>query len=180
MPNQVKLQNTELNRPFFVAHPEFISRKMLMEMKPLLDKLAAISRNRALEKYFMETPGIMEYISVNGVINAKKVKEVAKEMGLDAKDKTAYAEAETQVRADMLASYPGLLTSMKSYDVEIDPNDEIAWGLCIELIRLTGEVKQTVDKELLEKHEDPNGDFWNGQSVEEVGKYAQFFRRWMS
>lgn len=179
MQNQIKLQNTELERPFYVAQPEFISRKMLMEVKETLDAIAQISRNRALEKYFMENPSIMEYISMSGVINTKKVKEVGEEMGLDIKDKKAYAEAENQVRTDMIASYPGILQSMKSYDVEIDINDEKAWALCIDLIRKTGVCKQNVDKELLDKHEDPQSDFWNSQSIEEVGKYAQFFRRYM-
>ena len=179
MQNQIKLQNTELERPFYVAQPEFISRKMLMEVKETLDAIAQISRNRALEKYFMENPSIMEYISMSGVINTKKVKEVGEEMGLDIKDKKAYAEAENQVRTDMIASYPGILQSMKSYDVEIDINDEKAWALCIDLIRKTGVCKQNVDKELLEKWEDPQSDFWNSQSIEEVGKYAQFFRRYM-
>lgn len=179
MQNQIKLHNTELDRPFYVSQPEFVSRKLLMEVKPVLDQLSTISRNRALEKYFMENPAILEYVSMSGVINAKKIKEVGEEMGLDIKDKKAYAEAETQVRADMIGSYPGIVTSMKSYDVEIDPNDERAWGLCIELIRKTGVCKQNVDKELLEKHEDPSDDFWNSQSVEEVGKYAQFFRKYM-
>lgn len=179
MQNQIKLQNTELERPFFVSQPEFISRKMLMEVKPTLDAIAQISRNRALEKYFMDNPSIMEYISMSGVINSKKVKEVGEEMGLDIKDKKAYAEAENQVRTDMIASYPGILQSMKSYDVEIDINDEKAWALCIDLIRKTGVCKQNVDKELLEKWEDPQSDFWNSQSIEEVGKYAQFFRRYM-
>lgn len=179
MTNQVKLQNTELERPFFISQPEFISRKMLQDIKPTLDGLASISRNRALEKYFMDNPAIMEYISMSGVINPKKVKEVGEEMGLDIKDKKAFAEAENQVRVDMIASYPGVITSMKSYDIEIDINDQKAWELCIDLIRQTGVCKQNVDKELLEKHEDPNGDFWNSQSIEEVGKYAQFFRRYM-
>jgi len=179
MQNQIKLQNTELERPFYVSQPEFISRKMLMEVKETLDAIAQISRNRALEKYFMDNPSIMEYISMSGVINSKKVKEVGEEMGLDIKDKKAYAEAENQVRTDMIASYPGILQSMKSYDVEIDINDEKAWALCIDLIRKTGVCKQNVDKELLDKWEDPQSDFWNSQSIEEVGKYAQFFRRYM-
>lgn len=179
MTNQVKLHNTELDRPFYVSQPEFISRKLLMEIKPLLDEIAQISRNKALEKYFMDNPAILEYISMTGVVNSKKVKEVAEEMGLDPKDKKAYAEAESQVRTDMISSFPGIVQSMKSYDVEININDEKAWELCIELIRRTGVCKQNVDKELLDKHEDPNDDFWNSQSIEEVGKYAQFFRKYM-
>ena len=179
MQNQIKLQNTELERPFFVSQPEFISRKLLMDVKETLDAIAQISRNRALEKYFMENPSIMQYISMAGLINPKKVKELGEEMGLDIKDKKAYAEAENQVRTDMIASYPGILQSMKSYDVEIDINDEKAWALCIELIRKTGVCKQNVDKELLDRWEDPQSEFWNSQSIEEVGKYAQFFRRYM-
>jgi hypothetical protein len=179
MTNQVKLHNTELDRPFFVSMPEFISRKLLIDIKPTLDGIAQISRNRALEKYFMDNPAIMEYISMSGVVNPKKVKEVAEEMGLDPKDKKAYAEAEGQVRTDMITSFPGIVQSMKSYDIEIDINDEKAWALCIDLIRQTGVCKQTVDKEILEKNEDPNGEFWNSQSIEEVAKYAQFFRRYI-
>lgn len=179
MQNQIKLHNPELDRPFFVSQPEFISRKLLQDIKPILDGLATVGRNRALEKYFMDNPQILEYISTTGVINAKKVKETAEEMGLDAKDKKAYAEAENQVRNDMIASFPGIVTSLKSYDIEIDINDQKAWELCVELIRKTGVCKQNVDKELLEKWDDPNSDFWNSQSIEEVGKYGQFFRKYM-
>lgn len=179
MTNQIKLHNTELDRPFYVSQPEFISRKLLMEIKPTLDAIAQISRNIALEKYFMDNPAILEYMTMSGQINAKKVKEVATEMGLDFSNKKAYEEAENQVRTDMMSSFPGIVQSMKSYEVEININDEKAWGLCIELIRKTGVCKQNVDKELLDKNEDPNNDFWNSQSIEEVGKYAQFFRKYM-
>ena len=176
--NQIRLLNTDLERPFYVASPEFISRKMLTEIKPILDNLASISRNRALEKYFLENPAILEYISAQGVINPRKVKEMCEEMGLDSKDKKALAEAEGQVRQEMIASFPGVLTNMKTYDMEIDPNDETAWALSIELIRAIGVCKQQVDKDLLEKNDDPNNEFWNAQSVEEVGKFAQFFRKY--
>lgn len=179
MQNQIKLHNPELERPFFVSQPDFISRKLLMEIKPILDDIATISKNRALEKYFMENPSIMEYISITGVLNSKKVHEIGKDMGLDTSDKKAYAEAENAVRSEMIASYPGMITSMKSYDVEIDINNEKAWALSIELIRKTGVCKQAVDKDLIEKHEDANDDFWNSQSIEEIGKYAQFFRKYM-
>lgn len=178
--NQIRLVNTDLNRPFYVSTPEFISRKMLMEIKPTLDALANISRNRALEKFFLDNPTILEYISGNGVINAKKVKEMATEMGLDPKDKNSYSEAEAQVRNEMIASFPGIMTAMKSYDMEIDVNDQMAWNLSIELIRATGVIKNEVDKNLVENHSDPNDDFWNSQAIEEVVKYAQFFRKYMS
>lgn len=177
--NQIRLINIELNRPFFVSSPEFISRKMVMEIKPILDELATISRNRALEKYFLENPGILEYISSQGVINIKKVKEMAVEMGLDPKDKNALAEAESQVRNEMISAYPGVLTNMRNYDLEIDIHDQRAWNLSIELIRQVGVVKQQVDKDLLEKNDDPNNEFWSEQSVEEIGKFAQFFRRFV-
>ena len=177
---QIKLLNPELGRHFFVQMPEFVSRKLIQDIKPILDKLAEISRNVSLEKYFMENAGILEYISMTGTINAKKVKDICKEMGIDSTDKKAYAQGEEQVRAELMKSYPGIISAMKTYDLEVDPSNDQAWQIAVELIRKTGIVKQDADKELIETHEDANDDFWSSQSVEEVGNYAQFFRKYCS
>lgn len=177
---QIKLLNPELGRHFFVQMPEFVSRKMVQDIKPLLDKLAEISRNISLEKYFMQNAGILEYISMTGTINATKVKEICKEMGIDASDKKAYQQGEEQVRAELMKSYPGIISAMKTYDLEVDPSNDEAWQVAVQLIRKTGIVKQEVDKDLIENHEDANDDFWSSQSVEEVGNYAQFFRKYCS
>lgn len=178
--NQVRLINTKLDRPFFVTPPEFISRKTLLEIKPILDQLSQISKNLALEKYFYENSSIMQYMSLDGQLNQKKLKELADEMGLDIKDKKSLPEIEAQLRTEMIASYPGIISKLKSLDLEIDINNEVAWQESIKLIRATGVCKQQVDKDLIDENEDPNADFWSAQSVEEIGKYCQNFRRYMS
>jgi hypothetical protein len=179
MSNQTRLYNTKLERPFFVSPPEFLSRKTLLEIKPILDALAVISKNRALETYFFENSGLMTYMGLDGALNKNKLKSLAEEMGLDFKDKNSHPELETALRAEMLQSYPGLISKLKSVDLQIDINNETCWNLSIELIRKTANCKQSVDKELIEENEDPNSDFWSQQSVEEIGKYAQNFCRFV-
>jgi hypothetical protein len=180
MSNQIRLINTVLDRPFFVSPPEFISRKTLLEIKPILDSLSQISKNLALEKYFYENSAIMAYMSLDGQLNAKKLKETAEQMGLDFKDKKSLPEIEGQLRSEMLQSYPGIISKLKSLDLEIDINNPQAWEESVKLIRATGICKQQVDKDLIDENEDPNSDFWSAQSVEEIGKYCQNFRRYMS
>ena len=180
MSSQIRLMNTVLERPFFVSSPEFISRKTLLEIKPILDTLSQISKNLALEKYFYENSAIMAFMSLDGQLNQKKLKETAEEMGLDIKDKKSLPEIEAQLRSEMLQSFPGIISKLKSLDLEIDINNPTAWEESVKLIRATGVCKQQVDKDIIDENEDPNSDFWSAQSIEEIGKYCQNFRRYMS
>ena len=171
--------NQELERAFYATAPTTISRKVLQEVKPILDEIATISRNLDLEIYFTENASILQWMNLNGTLNSRKVKATAEELQIDISTPAGLKSAEDQVRAEVMASFPGLVKAFRSYRMEIDPNDDKSWALAIDLIRKTAVIANDVDKTLIESNDDPAGEFWSNQDVQEVQNYVQHFRQFM-
>lgn len=175
---KAKLHNTKLDRPFHIDSPSVVSRKLLTEIRPILDELRSINSNKEAGAYFMDHPEILNYMDAKGRLNPRKIKEIADEFNLDIAGQMT--EIENILRAELMASFPGLTKAMGSYNISVDPYNDRTWELAIELIRKTAICSQAVDRELLDEEADAKSEFWDSQDVQQIKAYVDSFREYLS